>query len=124
MQNFQIVLKIAFSKNSIIKSIKLALVVGTILNLINQGTELIQLDWSSLNIPKFFLTYLVPFSVSTYVGTRTKLEFQIGTESAADVSLKCNTCGEATCEVKKGEIVPVCDHCLEKTDWVLNTTEH
>jgi hypothetical protein len=41
-----------------------ALVVGTILNLINQGDAFLGL--TSINWVKVFLTYLVPYAVSTY----------------------------------------------------------
>jgi hypothetical protein len=41
-----------------------ALVVGTILNLINQGDAL--LGTTSINWIKVLLTYLVPYAVSTY----------------------------------------------------------
>jgi hypothetical protein len=41
-----------------------ALVVGTILNLINQGDAILGL--TSINWIKVFLTYLVPYAVSTY----------------------------------------------------------
>ena len=41
-----------------------ALVVGTILNLINQGDTFLGL--TSINWIKVFLTYLVPYAVSTY----------------------------------------------------------
>lgn len=45
-------------------SLKVALVVGTMLNVINQADALLghaQIDWI-----KLLLTYLVPFGVSTY----------------------------------------------------------
>ena len=41
-----------------------ALMVGTILNLINQGDAFLGL--TSINWIKVFLTYLVPYAVSTY----------------------------------------------------------
>ena len=41
-----------------------ALVVGTILNLINQGDAFLGL--TSINWIKVFLTYLVPYAVSTF----------------------------------------------------------
>jgi hypothetical protein len=46
------------------RSLVVALVVGTILNLINQGDGLLgpaPIDW-----PRLLLTYLVPYIVSTY----------------------------------------------------------
>jgi len=43
-----------------------ALVVGTILMLINQADVLLSGHASALTVAKIGLTYLVPFSVSTY----------------------------------------------------------
>jgi hypothetical protein len=46
------------------RSLRVALVVGTLLNLINQGDAL--LDTSSINWLKVVLTYCVPYAVCTY----------------------------------------------------------
>jgi hypothetical protein len=46
------------------RSLWVALIVGTILNLINQGDRL--LSGQSLDLTKLALTYLVPYFVSTY----------------------------------------------------------
>lgn len=55
-------------KNRLILSrhIKIAIVVGTILNLINQFNSIINLDVSKFNYLKGTITYLVPFLVSIY----------------------------------------------------------
>jgi hypothetical protein len=46
------------------RSLWVALIVGTILNLINQGDRL--LSGQSLDVAKLALTYIVPYCVSTY----------------------------------------------------------
>lgn len=46
------------------RSVMVALVVGTILNLINQGDAL--LAGTGLNVIKVLLTYAVPYFVATY----------------------------------------------------------
>jgi hypothetical protein len=46
------------------RSLYVALVVGTVLNLINQGDAL--LGMASINWLKLFLTYCVPYAVCTY----------------------------------------------------------
>ena len=48
--------------------IKVSLVVGTMLNLINQGEDL--LSGQGLMIGHAFLNYLVPFCVACYSGAR------------------------------------------------------
>ena len=46
------------------RSLIVMLIVGSVLNIINQGDAL--LHPSGLNLPKLLLTYLVPFCVATY----------------------------------------------------------
>ena len=46
------------------RSLYVALIVGTVLNLINQGDALIGM--ASINWLKLFLTYCVPYAVCTY----------------------------------------------------------
>jgi hypothetical protein len=46
------------------RSFAVAAVVGTVLNLINQGDAV--LDGAPLNVAKMALTYLVPYCVATY----------------------------------------------------------
>lgn len=53
------------------RALLVALVVGTILNFINQGDALI--GAAKLNWGKMFLTYLVPYCVCTYGAVSTRL---------------------------------------------------
>lgn len=53
------------------RSFYVALVVGTVLNLINQGDAL--LAQTSINWFKIVLTYLVPYGVCTYGAVSTQL---------------------------------------------------
>ena len=46
------------------RSLVVALIVGTILNLINQGDALVA--GARLNLPKLILTFVVPYAVATY----------------------------------------------------------
>jgi hypothetical protein len=46
------------------RSFAVALIVGTILNLINQGDAVF--GGTSLNLTKLLLTYVVPYCVATY----------------------------------------------------------
>jgi hypothetical protein len=54
----------AFSDGVPRRSLIVALIVGTILNLINQGDALV--SGMPLDVSKLLLTYLVPYCVSTY----------------------------------------------------------
>jgi hypothetical protein len=65
-QNFRLRFKnIEVSKNSVRRAIRVAILVGIILNLIN-NPQLFSLSFTRLNIYKVLLTFLVPFCVSLY----------------------------------------------------------
>ena len=58
----------AFGYAQILESLRVALIVGSVLNLINQGDALLavgRVDWG-----KLLLTYSVPFAVATYSSYR------------------------------------------------------
>lgn len=62
-------LKIALQKNILTRAIKVALVVGSILMLINHGDVMLSDGLSIKEYIKITLTYLVPYCVSTYSST-------------------------------------------------------
>jgi hypothetical protein len=59
-------LTIALSNEVVVTALKLSLLVGTVLALINHGAEILQGTLTKGNIYQIALTYLVPYSVSTY----------------------------------------------------------
>lgn len=61
-------------KKNLLLALKMSLVVGTLLNCINQSECLINQDFDQLNVPKLLFTYTVPFFVSIYSSTITKLK--------------------------------------------------
>lgn len=89
----------------------MGLIVGVILNLINQGSEIVGLQFGQINYPKFFLTFMVPFSVSIYSSTTTKLKFFTGEFAFIDAELICKSCKKSKQKVKKGERVKDCPEC-------------
>jgi len=95
----------------------MAIVVGLILNLINQGQAIVSLNLSAINYPKFFLTFLVPFSVSLYSSTTTKLKFYTGELAFVEAELICKKCKSYTQKVKPGERVENCPKCKTPTAW-------
>jgi len=64
MLNLQRAIRYSFSDGTPWRSGCVALVVGTILNLINQGDAIFGV--MPINWTKIFLTYFVPYAVSTY----------------------------------------------------------
>ncbi len=57
---------LAFSKQVAPKALKVALFVGTMLALINHSEKIIAITFTQQDIFKIFLTYLVPYGVSTW----------------------------------------------------------
>lgn len=62
------------------RSLTVALIVGTILNLINQGDVLF--GGASLNLTKILLTYVVPYCVATYGAVSFQLALRRRTQSS------------------------------------------
>lgn len=52
-------------------ALRVALVVGTVLNLINQGGSL--LHWSDVDIFHLLLNYLVPYCVASYSAVKNEM---------------------------------------------------
>lgn len=62
-------LQTASTRSIQLTGLKMALVVGTILNLINQGDSILGGNWELIHWPKLLLTYCVPYCVAVYAGT-------------------------------------------------------
>lgn len=58
--------EIATRKDIFKRSLKIALIVGSILALLNHGDKIISARYTINDIIKILITYLVPFCVSTY----------------------------------------------------------
>ena len=69
MKNYRKVLKIASNSSVIKKGMFTSLVVGSILNLINQGNLLFTNQLAEFSLIKMSVTYLTPFLVSVYSTT-------------------------------------------------------
>ena len=59
-------IKIAFLKEVVFMALKMTLIVGSILALINHGDALFAGTLTRGNVCQIILTFLVPYSVSTY----------------------------------------------------------
>lgn len=74
MTAFGLLFRTACQRPIVVAALRLALVVGTVLNLINQGGRLF--DGLPLSWFHVALNYLVPYCVSTYSAARNELRRQ------------------------------------------------
>ncbi len=118
IEHFKIYCEVASSSHVLVRAIKVSLIVGTLLNLINQGDILISLEFEKLHLIKLFLTYLVPFSVATYTATALNLDFKLGSKAVVAADLECKKC-KYTMYIHKDALIPECPHCGIKTKWRL-----
>jgi hypothetical protein len=120
MYRIRIFFRIAATRGTIVTGIKVALIVGCILNLINQGELFIHAAWGEIQWPKVLLTFCVPFCVSVYSATVARLRFDPGTRAFMEAQLACVRCGKKRLQVSENEIVPECSGCGKRTAWRLS----
>ena len=70
---FGIIVDTALDRAVMARAMKVALVAGTLYNLINQGEKVACLAFGEINYLKVALTYFMPFVVSTYTAVSMKL---------------------------------------------------
>jgi len=63
-------LALARSRGVVLSALKVALMVGSILALINHGGDIFTLNLTPRSVSQILLTYLVPYGVSTYSSVR------------------------------------------------------
>lgn len=110
-------LSVAMQRRSVISAFKTSLVVGTMVNLINQGDYLLGSGIVQVSWLKVLITYFIPFAVSIYIGTTTRLQFCPGVRAVFEADLICGTCHQSI-SVDKNQIVPDCPSCSEATFWI------
>lgn len=98
------------------KAVKIAIVVGTILNIINQGDFILNMMFESINYFKLILTYFVPFFVSTYTAININLSLNTGSKLVVPAELTCGKCGSSM-SIKENTIIPKCATCGYEGHW-------
>lgn len=73
-----------FRRETVVRALKVAGVVGPILIVINQYDVLVRLEFSPRLLAKIFLTFLVPYCVSSFSSARAYMESELRTESGGD----------------------------------------
>lgn len=83
MEKLKKLLKITFQNSTMKKGFIISAIVGTLLNLINQGNLLFTNQLPEVSIVKLSLTYITPFVVSVYSITSTiiKKEYSINKQN-------------------------------------------
>ncbi len=109
--------KIALNQNIVKRALKVALIVGIVLNIINQWEMLLSFEFGKINYFKFLLTFMVPYMVSSYSSAMAKLTFQVGEIAPLNATLRCKKCNNKIIHINKGETVPECTHCRVNTKW-------
>ncbi|MCS6925387.1 MAG: nitrate/nitrite transporter NrtS [Candidatus Binatia bacterium] len=71
-----------FRRETVVRALKVAGVVGPILTVINQYDVLLRLEVSPRLLAKIFLTFLVPYCVSSFSSARAYMESELRTEAA------------------------------------------
>jgi hypothetical protein len=113
----KLAIQIAFQRDTVVTALEVCIIVGVLLNIINQGGILLSAQFEQLNWIKLMLTFLVPYLVSAYSTTKAKLDFKPELIAPVDIVIECQTCGKNSLELKKGQTIPLCPNCLEQTDW-------
>lgn len=87
MKYLQEIIRIATRPRLAKASLRIALVVGVILNVINQGGAV----WgdTSFSIPQFFLNFMVPFCVSSYSAARNERNL-VQTSALPEGKMSCS----------------------------------
>ena len=75
-----------FRRETVVRAAKVAAMVGPILTVINQYDVLLSLDFSLRLVAKIGLTFLVPYSVSSFSSARAYMD----NETAAGTSVSAN----------------------------------
>ncbi|MFP4557566.1 MAG: PAS domain S-box protein [Bacteroidales bacterium] len=98
------------------RALRVALIVGFILNIINQWGSIMN-GFEDFHTVQFFLTFLVPYLVSSYSSALAKFNFVSGEVAGVDARITCSGCGKSVIKVLKGDMVPYCHKCETKTRW-------
>lgn len=77
-----------FRRETVVRAAKVAGVVGPILTLINQYDVLLNLDLSLRLVAKIGLTFLVPYSVSSFSSARAYMDNEMATEPAVGANVE------------------------------------
>jgi len=99
------------------RAIRVAILVGLLLNLINCYSALVNQSWENINLWGVLLTFLVPYFVSTYSSFIAQKRIEPGNISNLDADLKCTGCNKSEFHVHIGQTIEECPQCGKNTRW-------
>ncbi len=109
---------LAFERRTFRRALHVALLVGIILNLINNPEIIFGFSMNDITISRVLLTFMVPFMVSTYSSVISNTNLKPGNVSNLDALLECKRCRKADFHVEIGQEIEECPGCKEKTRWM------
>lgn len=111
--------QLATEKSTIQRALRVSMLVGIILNLINHPEIFISFSFDDLHMGRVLLTFLVPFLVSTYSSVLSGSNLKPGKVSQIDGLLQCDSCKTSSFSVNVGQTVDECPNCKKNTRWKL-----
>jgi len=73
-----------FRRETVVRAVRVAAIVGPVLTVINQYDVLLSLDFSLRLMAKIGLTFLVPYSVSSFSSARAYMDNETAMDTPSD----------------------------------------
>jgi len=116
-------LQMFFFRSTVVRALRVGLVVGVILNLINHFEALGRLQFEQIDFWSFGLAFIVPYLVSSFSTVFSQARFRPGDVSPVDAMLHCNNCQKVDFNVSAGDEIDQCPGCGDHTDWHVKQVE-
>ena len=75
--SFKKIINAIFQRSTVKDAAIVGIVVGTILNIVNQGELFLKFNFEDISYLKLILTYSVPYLVSTYSSVKTRFSLNL-----------------------------------------------
>lgn len=112
----RLLITLALQQDVMKRALTVALVVGVLLNIINQGDKVLEYGIAAISWWKLIFTFCVPFAVSMYTAVSMKLKFKPGDRAPVKLTLSCPVC-ESSILVQENEVIPGCVSCQKEIIW-------
>lgn len=110
-------LKILFLRSTVARALRVAIVVGIVLNISSNFQDIISMNFSEIGFISSGLAFLVPYLVSSYSTLISQNRFRPGDISPVDAMLHCSNCDQVDFNIAPGDEVEKCPGCGPQTDW-------